>query len=382
MSYKSVMQFLEATSQDKYLREELAQIMGVGDGDISTARELDEQEAKALLGHRGVLAASFADRHGYTFTVAELNSVIKVFQQYKTGQLSEADFSRALGLKDSSGDAKTQLESVGKTIDMVYLGVKYAIQKDQSSAHQVLDFMKKTSEDPEFRDQLKNILSVGDGDISDFSKLDAEELEALRSERGALVAEFAATHGFSFTLADLLAVSDAFSRVKAGELTNDDFEKFLKLEVKSRDFFPFIENVVSMTYKGAKYSAPVASRAVDNTLPVVRFMERSGSDPALREQLMVILGGDGDISKPSELDAEEASALGSELGKQIVELGAQYGFRFSVADLSAVVGAFQLVNSGELPMDSCARILGLGKPDSALTGVKKTAGLIYRGVRY
>ena len=380
MAHKSVIEFLEASAHDQSLRGELAKIIGGGDGDISSAQELDAQEAEALLGQRGVLAARCAEQHGYKFTVAELNAVIRAFRQYQAGRLSETEFARALGLDDASRPQKTGLTSVGKSIDMVYLGLEYAVEKNQHSAHQVLDFMKKTSEDSAFREEMRKILNVGDGDISDFSELDADEMAALKSERGAVVAEFAARHGFLFTLADLLAVSDVFRRVQAGELSKDEFEKFLNLEVQSSDYFPFIESVVSMTYKGVKYSTPLASSTTDSTLPVVRFMERTGSDPILRDQLKAILGGDGNISEPGELDLEELGALRSDRSKQVVELGAENGFRFSVSDLGAVVGAFQLVNAGELSMESCVRILGLGKA-GALSGVKNTAQMIYRGVR-
>lgn len=383
MTYKAVIQFLDATSNDQSLQSGLASVIGVGDGNISSAQELDQEEAQALLGKRGVLVTAFAEEQGYTFTLSELNSVVSLFQEYQSGDLSEADFSRALGLDSSSEGFTNPLEAVGKTVSMVFLGAKYNAKRDESSAHDVLSFMKKTAEDTEFREQLKDILSVGDGDISDFSALDADELKALRSGRGALVAEFAAKHGYVFTLSDLLAVTDAFARVQSGELTSEEFDKFLNLQVKSKDFFPFIDSVLSMTYKGAKYHSPVVSKTKDNTLPVIRFMQRSGTDAALREQLVAILGGDGNISDPKELDSEEARALGSERSSQIVELGAQYGYRFTISDLSAVVGAFQLVNDGQLSFESCNRILGLGKPeDDLLDSVKSAAGLIYRGVKY
>ena len=381
MAVKAVVKFLEATSQDTSLREGLAGVMGVGDGDISTAQELDHEEAQALLGHRSVLVTTFAEQRGYSFTVAELNAVVGVFQRYQAGKLSETEFTKALGLANGTG-----MENIGNTIGLVYRGVEYNVSKsisdDQDSAHQVLDFMKKTSEDPAFREQLKEILSVGDGDIGDFAALDADESSALRSGRGALVAQFAAKHGFVFTLADLLAVTDAFQRVQSNELSSDEFDKFLSLEVKSRDFFPAIENVASMTYMGVTYSAPVTAKSKDNTLPVIRFMELSGTDEALRGNLMSILGGDGDISSPGELDADEALALGSERSTQVVKLGAEYGYRFTAADLGAVVGAFQMVSDGKLPAESCARILGLGKSDNAIASVKKAAGMMYRGVAY
>jgi hypothetical protein len=377
MAIEAVVEFLEATSKDSGLRAGLAGIIGVGDGDVSSAQALDQEEAGALLGQRSLLVTTFAEQNGYVFTVAELKAVIGVFQRYQAGELTAAEFSSALGL-----DGVAKLDALGKTVGMVYLGVKYNVKKDPRSAHQVLDFMKKTAEDAVFREQLKEILSVGDGDISDFSALDAQEIEALQGSRGALVAEFAASHGFVFTLSDLLAVTDGFKRVQSGELSGEEFDKFLRLNLKSTDFFPFIESVVSMTYKGFNYSNAVASKSQDNTLAVVRFMERSDGDMALRKQLVSILGGDGNISNPAELDADEAGALGSERSKQIVELGAEHGYRFTEADLSAVVGAFQLVNDGKLSMESCTRILGLGKSGDGLAKVEKTAGRIYRVVRY
>ena len=378
MTVEAVVQFLEATSQDKSLREGLAGIMGVGDGDVSSVEKLDPEEAQALMGHRSVLVATFAEQHGYAFSVAELNTVVGVYQRYKAGELSKTAFSLALGLDSGSVG---QLDSIGDSVGLVYRGIGYKTEKKAGSSSQVLDFMKKTAEDPGFREKLKEILNAGDGDISDFSQLDADEMEALTGARGALVAEFAAAHGFLFTMSDLLAVTDAFARVKSNQISSDEFARFLDLDVKSKDFFPFIENVVSMTYKGVNYSAPVAAKSKDNTLPVIRFMERSGSDPALRQKLMAILGGDGDISNPTQLDAQGAKGLSGDSSGKVVRLGAEYGYRFTASDLGAVVGAFQLVGKGLLPPESCARILGLGKSDSAIASVKKTSGLVYRGVR-
>jgi hypothetical protein len=382
MTVEAVVQFLEATSQDESLQDGLASIMGVGDGNVSTTQELDNEEAQALLGLRGVLVATFAEQNGYAFTAAELKTVIGLYYRFKTGDLSQTAFFQALGLASGSEPGLSQLERFDHTVGLVYRGIKHSVDKGFRSSHQVLDFMRKTAESSAFREQLKDILSAGDGDISDFAQLDADELQALRSGRGALVAEFAARQGYVFTMADLLAVTDAFHRVQSKEISRDEFHKFLDLDVKSKDFFPFIENVVSMTYLGVTYSSPVTSKTRDNALPVIRFMERSGNDPELREKLVAILGGDGDISAPAELDAEEAQALGSNLSLQVVLLGADYGYRFTAGDLGTVVGAFQLVNEGQLTLESCARILGLGKSESVITSVKKAAGMMYRGVAY
>ena len=382
MSYKAVIEFLESTSKDEALQKTLSGLIGIGDGDISSAEELDGEEAEALMGERGIKVTALAEEKGFIFTLGELNAIVNLFQRYRTGKLSQEDFAKAMGWDSQTEALSNKLESVGKTVNMVYLGVKYTVEKDESSAHQVLDFMKKTSEDAVLREQLKGILDVGDGDIGDFSEVDAEEANALRGGRGVLVAEFAAKHGFLFTLSDLLAVTDAFERVQAGELSSEEFEKFLSVSVSGSDYFPSISNVVSMTYKGFKYASPVVSKVKDNTLPVVRFMECSSSDAALRGQLMAIIGGDGDISSPGELDTEEVTSLVSDRSNLIVSLGAEHGYRFTVTDLNAVISAFQLVNEEKLPMESCARILGMGKSDTGDGSVNKTAGLIYRGVRH
>jgi NOL1/NOP2/fmu family ribosome biogenesis protein len=377
MTIEAVVQFLEATSEQEALRRDLAGMIGIGDGDISNAKELDQDEAQALLGARGVLVATFADQQGYAFTVAELNAVIGVFQRFQGGELSEAEFTNALGLKDSAH----KLTSASKTVGLVYRGVRFNTDENPASSHQVFEFMKRTETDQQLREQLQEILKAGDGDISNFAELDPEEAQALKSERGIIVAEFAAQNGFMFTMADLIAVTDAFQRVQAGELTEAEFSKYLRLNVSKNDFFPVIKNVVELTYKGLHHSKAIPSAAQDNTLQVVRFMEKSEQDTALREQLQSIIGGDGNISDPGELDSSEAQVLISGHSKQIVELGAEHGLRFTVADLSAVVGAFQMVNTGKLSIDSCTRILGL-KSDHAIDRAKRTVGLIYRGAHY
>ena len=382
MSYKAVLEFFESTSEDSSLREAISTIVGVGDGDISSAEELDGEEAQALIGEKGVRVAALAAEKGYAFTVGELNSVVSVFNQYRSGTLSEEDFAKAIGSDVTPESATSNSKSIWETVSMIFLGAKYSADKQRSNAFQVLDFMKKTSEDAELKGQLKEILGVGDGDIGDFSQVDPDEASAIRSGRGVLVAEFAANHGYVFTLSDLLAVTDAFERVQAEELSVEDFERFLDVKVDGADFFPQIANVVSMTYKGFKYASPVVTKVKDNTLPVVRFIERTGSDSKLREQLMSIIGGDGDISSPDQIDSEEEGSLKGEKSNQIVNLGAEYGYRFTVLDLNAVISAFQLVSEGTLPMENCARILGMGKTEAANADINKTAGLIYRGVRY
>ena len=165
MTIEAVVQFLEATSEKETLRKDLAGIMGVGDGDISNAQELDEGEAQALLGRRGVLVATFAAQEGYSFTLAELNAVISTFQRFNAGELSEAEFASALGFNATAGQAET----VGNAVGLVYRGISHRSREDSGKGIQVLEFMRKTAEDESLREELQSILSVGDGDISNHN---------------------------------------------------------------------------------------------------------------------------------------------------------------------------------------------------------------------
>ena len=67
---------------------------------------------------------------------------------------------------------------------------------------------------------------------------------------------------------------------------------------------------------------------------------------------------------------------------KVVALAASEGFRFTIADLTAVIGAFQLVENGTLTLDSCKRILGITEStkDESLGKLASTAVRIYRGV--
>jgi hypothetical protein len=380
MSVDAVLRFLETSSEDEALRSALAPIIGAGDGDVGSAEALDSEEAEALLGERGVLVANFAGRRGYEFTVAELRAVIGLFQRYQTGELTSAEFASALGMLG----AEPEMKSIGHTIGMVFMGIRYdrAVEDAAEKLPQVVKFVQATAKDSGVREALRAILQVGDGDISSFAELDADEARALTGERAALVTNLAAEQGFVFTVADLFAVIDAFRRVNAGEMSEETFAKFVRMS--GSEALPFIGEVSEFTYKGLSYESAKPSSRSDNALQVVRFMEKSRDDAKLREQLQAIIGGDGNISAPSELDATEARSLLGERSSQIVQLGASHGFRFTPMDLSAVVGAFQMVESGMLPVEDCMRILGLPKSaeaDAPAIGVvAQTAGRIYRGI--
>ncbi len=137
-----------------------------------------------------------------------------------------------------------------------------------------------------------------------------------------------------------------------------------------------------MTYKGITYERVKPAIAQGNSLEVVRFLQKSHDDEVLRGKLQKIIGGDGDISSPEELDSAEAGNLIGERSANVVALAATEGFRFTISDLSAVIGAFQLVDDGTLSLESCKRILGIADSaaDEALGTASAAAVRIYRGV--
>lgn len=376
MSIENVVAFLQATSVNEALRNDLASVLEVGDGDISDSANLDADETAALLGTRGVLVAVLGEQHGYAFSLAQLNTVIGVLQRYNAGQLSAEDYKSALGLS-STGD---ELPAASEGAKLLYRGIKYAPAQADSSEPPVLEFFKQAANDDALKNELANILATGDGDVSKPDEMDAEELHALRSERGALVADLAAKHGFKFTISDLLAVTDAFQRVQAGEMSEDTFARYLKSN-KSSNVLPLVGNVVDMTYKGFSYQVARPAAAQDNTSQVVGFLKLTKTDESIKNALQEIIGGDGDgdVSEPGELDPHEAGQLMGPTSASIVELAEKSGFRFNVSDLSAVIHAFQLVNEGKLSWDSCSSILGVPKGDQPIA---ETAKRVYRGVRY
>ena len=95
----------------------------------------------------------------------------------------------------------------------------------------VLRFMQKTAEDTVLRQQLENLLGVGDGNISNEVELDAAESEALKGERAPVVADFAAKNGFQFSVDELITVVDAFQKHQAGEINDDALANVLGVKI-------------------------------------------------------------------------------------------------------------------------------------------------------
>lgn len=94
----------------------------------------------------------------------------------------------------------------------------------------VLEFMQRTAEDETLQQQLETLLGVGDGNISSVAELDPAESQAL-GERAPIVAEFAAQHGFTFSVDELMTVVNAFQKHQAGEISDEDFAAVLGMSL-------------------------------------------------------------------------------------------------------------------------------------------------------
>lgn len=96
------------------------------------------------------------------------------------------------------------------------------------------------------------------------------------------------------------------------------------------------------------------------TATVLKFMQKTAEDEALRQQLETLLGvGDGNISSEADLDPAESEALKGERAPVVAEFAAQKGYSFSVDELITVVDAFQKHQTGELSDSDFAAVLGV-----------------------
>lgn len=99
---------------------------------------------------------------------------------------------------------------------------------------------------------------------------------------------------------------------------------------------------------------------------VLRFMQRTAEDEALRQELEALLGvGDGNISSEAELDDAETEVLKGERAPIVAAFAAQNGFAFAAEDLVAVVDAFQRHQAGELSDAEFAILMGVVASEDA-----------------
>lgn len=385
MSTKTVLQFMEQTGQDEQLRQQLEVILGVGDGDISSAQEIDVEEAQVLKSIRGTTVAGFAAQKGFTFTPEELTQVVDRFQQLRSGQLSEAEFAAALGLPQPAPESQVKISAIQRMVDLVYRGIHYtpvaAPPPEQAAARrEVIQFMEGTASDEARQQQLQSLIGVGDGDISSLEQLDANEIAALKGQRGSQVVDFAAQQGYSFSVQDLSDVVDAFQRLRSGDLSEAAFAVTVGIGSGTGQPLSAISRTLDVVYRGVPYVKSVRSGA-PQTAAVLQFMERTAKDTSLRDQLKAVLEvGDGDISGAGALDPEEIAALQSSKGERVTEFASQKGYLFTVADLNHVATAYQQVQSGELSEEDFTRAIGLADANKGRL-IKKAVTFFYRGIK-
>ncbi|MBW4466993.1 MAG: hypothetical protein KME07_16335 [Pegethrix bostrychoides GSE-TBD4-15B] len=101
MATASVLQFMQKTAEDETLRHQLEELLGVGDGNISSEADLDPAESAALKGERAPVVAEFAAQQGYDFSVSDLIVVVDAFEKHQSGELSDADFAKLVGVSTS-----------------------------------------------------------------------------------------------------------------------------------------------------------------------------------------------------------------------------------------------------------------------------------------
>lgn len=378
-----VLQFMEKTAEDTALRQELESLLGVGDGDISSAAELDEQEAKALKGEHGALVVKLASQYGFQFTVGDLITVVDAFAKCQSGDLSDDGFTKITGAQ-----VPPNTPYLKQAVKWLYKGGDYNkfkkltfVGTETQSSADVLKFMQKSAHDSQLQTELESILGVGDGDISSKEELDAAEAEALKGERGFAVVQLAAKHGCQFSLTDLVTVVDAVEKHKSGELSEESFQQLLgssNLSSAPRDEIELIEQTVELVHLGRRYQKTVmVPKTAENSTPaaqVMQFMRKTSHNEALKREVESLLGvGDGDISSVKELDTSEAAALKGEQGEAIVALAAKQGYQFSVDDLVQVVGALESHQAGKLSDKDLGKIVGDTQADSKNLPILKQA---------
>ena len=120
MATSSVIEFMQTTADDEKIRLQLEDLLGVGDGDISSVTALDAEESAALKGQRAPLVTEFAAQNGFSFSVDELSEVVDAFEKFQSGSIDASEFERRTG---AAMPAKTSpMKRVMKFLSKTYLG--------------------------------------------------------------------------------------------------------------------------------------------------------------------------------------------------------------------------------------------------------------------
>ena len=125
MTTQSVLRFMQKTADNSALQKQLEELLGCGDGDISSSVNLDPEESLAL-SQRAPKVIELAASMGYQFSNHELLSVIDAFNQHQNGNLSDEAFAELLGL--DSGErvrpaVRHNFKRLANYLSKTYLGV-------------------------------------------------------------------------------------------------------------------------------------------------------------------------------------------------------------------------------------------------------------------
>lgn len=126
MATTAVLNFMKKTGTDADLKQQLEALLGTGDGDISSAAELDPAESTALT-KRAPRVAEFAASQGFEFTTEELMTVVTAFQQLQSGELSEDAFAQRVGLAPGSTlkvVTQNSFQRLANYLTKTYLGIE------------------------------------------------------------------------------------------------------------------------------------------------------------------------------------------------------------------------------------------------------------------
>jgi hypothetical protein len=121
MATQTVIKFMQKTAEDRFLREQLETMLGVGDGDISHEAALDSNEAAALKSDRAPMVAAFASRYGFEFSSDELISVVDALEQHQSGKMTDEDFKVQTGATVPA--AARPVQKIFRFLSKTYLGI-------------------------------------------------------------------------------------------------------------------------------------------------------------------------------------------------------------------------------------------------------------------
>lgn len=125
MTTQTVLQFMQKTADDTTLQKQLEELLGCGDGDISSSVNLDPEESLAL-SQRAPNVIDLAASMGYHFSNDDLLSVIDAFNQHQKGTMSDEAFAKCLGMT-SGGQVRPAVRNnfkrLANYLSKTYLGV-------------------------------------------------------------------------------------------------------------------------------------------------------------------------------------------------------------------------------------------------------------------